>query len=514
MKKEEGITILKLGIILIISIMLITICISTISVSHKIYLLRNYVSQMNAIQEKIIQIRDNYKVWENYNPNETGNFNTYLQSLEFINASGASNLYIDEFNKIINELNKNNTIYWEKSVDSIIANYYYFEPEKIKEVFGIENSKLFVIVNFYTGNIISRDGIEDIKTHRIIYRGCDASNGNKARINSIYNEDIQTKIEVVENRGLSQTVKISLLTENEPNALNISEIYYFENDNDEVKKKCSMLTDYRYDETEKSAYFKIETSGEYKFIIEDTNSVQYKEIKKDFKLCNPPILSENMTGIYYNGDEEKEIENIYDSNWYNYSMNELKMANAKTKDGIYWVWIPRFIFRETDEGTELEFVYDKSNTPTTNIASNTYNLQEAFSENGEIRGYWIAKFQSNSEDSVIIKPGLTLAITDKTRATQNSEKYLNDNKLYSSLPTLNKLNAIIILANSYDIEIVNDLVSYAGGSTNELGYMDNVKYSSSNNIYGVYDVITSENELLQESKPNEKGRFRPVLMPK
>ena len=512
--KENGITLIKFFIIILIILVLITICVSTISDSYKIYNLKRYVSEMTLIQEKINQIRNDYKVWENYNPNETGNFYSYLQSLNFINASSASNIYIDKFNKIIDDLNKNDLKYWNKNADSIITNYYYFDPARIEKNFGINDSNLYIIINFYTGNVISRDGIEDVKNKKIIYRGYDSSIGNKLVINNIYNDDIKTEIKIIENRGLKQTVKISLLSDDIKTLPNISEIYYFSNKNEEIRKKCSMLPDYRYIETEKSAYFTIETSGEYEFIIEDTNFIQYSAIRKSFKLCNPPILNDEMTGIYWNGDEEKEIEGIYDSNWYNYSEDELKMANAKTTDGIYWVWIPRFIYRETEEGTQLEFVYDKSSTPTTNLLSNVYKVQEAFSENGEITGFWIAKFQSNSEDSVIIKPGLTLAITDKTRATQNSEKYLNDNKLYSILPTLNKLNAIIILANSYDIEIVNDLVSYAGGSTNELGYMDNVKYSSSNNIYGVYDVITSENELLQESKPNEKGRFRPVLMPK
>ena len=111
MKEEKGITIIKLGIILIICIVLITIGISIISDSNNIYNLEKYIAEMSLIQEKINQIRDEYKIWEDYNPNEAGNFNRYLLSLEFTNASGASNLYIDEFNDVIKELNDSNLEY-------------------------------------------------------------------------------------------------------------------------------------------------------------------------------------------------------------------------------------------------------------------------------------------------------------------------------------------------------------------------------------------------------------------
>ena len=51
---------------------------------------------------------------------------------------------------------------------------------------------------------------------------------------------------------------------------------------------------------------------------------------------NPPELMDGMTGVYWdsNGDEITITEDNKD-NWYNYS--EKKWANAKTKDGSYWV---------------------------------------------------------------------------------------------------------------------------------------------------------------------------------
>ena len=380
----------------------------------------------------------------------------------------------------------------------------------MQKLLGVENSNLHVIINFYTGNVISKDGIEDINIGKKIYRQYDSSIGKNLEISSIYNKEIIPQIEIVENRGLTQKVKIYLETQEETN---ISEIYYLSNKTDEIKKKCSELTDYEYVKNEKAAYFTIDVSGDYEFIVEDTNYIQYTKIEKSFNLCNIPILIEGMQGIYWNGDEEKTISSIYDSNWYNYSYNELKMANAKTIDGNYWVWIPRFLYKESEEGVDVKFVSEISNTATTNKSLTGYTVQEAFSENGEITGFWIAKFQSNNENKIIIQPGETLAITNLSNAKTICNNYIKSNNMFSKITSNYELNSVILLAKSAKKDISNNLVHYSGGGVTKFDYIENVKYSSSNNVYGVYDVITSENELLESSRNYEYGRYRPVLIP-
>ena len=510
MKKENGITISKICIILVIIITSATIIVINFIDSYKIYNLKNYIAKMELIQENVNRIRTEYKLWEKYNPNEVGNFYNYLLELGFINASSSSNLYLNEFNQIITDLNGSNVDYWNYNIDSIIANYYYFTPESLYKLLGVKDSNLHVIINFYTGNVISKEGIEDIKIGRKIYRQYDSSIGEKLEINTIYN-NTAPKLEIVENRGLTQKVKIYLDSEDN---VNIFQIYYLSNKTDEVKKKCSQLTDYEYIKSEKAAYFTIGISGEYEFIVEDTNYIQYSSIHKEFNLCNPPILMDGMNGIYWNGDEEKNITSIYDSNWYNYSYNELKMANAKTEDGNYWVWIPRFLYKESEEGIDLRYTYGNSITPTNNKASTEYKLQTAFQENGEISGFWIAKFQSNSENQIIIKPGCTLAIINTSQAKNNCNSYINNSIMFSKLISNDELNSVIILSKGANKQISNNLIHYSGGGITEYDYIENGKYSSSNNVYGVFDVITSENELLDTSKMNEYGRYRPVLIPK
>lgn len=507
MKNQNGITLIRLSIIILVSIILIIVCINVAINSYKIYKLNKYISKMELIQEKINSIRDEYKSWNEYNPNETGNFYLYMQELKFVNANSQSNLYIDEFNDIINNLNKENKDFWDKKIDSIITNYCYFSPESLEKLLGIKNVNLYIIVNFYTGNIISKEGIEDINGE-MIYRQYDSRLGNKLRINEIYNNNILPKIEIIENKGLSQKVKISLESD-----YNISEIYYSIKNYSEEKQKCTDLSDYNYVKSENASYFTVDVSGDYEFIVEDTNSTQYSKIETNFNLCNSPVLLKTMKGIYWNGDEEKEITSLTDRNWYNYSCDELKMANAKTEDGNYWVWIPRFCFKESENEIDIEYIFENSNTSTTKKQLTGYKIQEAFTENGNISGFWILKFQSSDENKVLSKPGDTLAIINKESADKICKNYINFGNVNSMLTTKSQLNAIIMISNFCDVKISNNLIHYSGGGTDILDYVDNIKYSSSGNVYGVYDLLTSENEVVKEMEKNIVGRYRTTLVP-
>ena len=101
--------------------------------------LNSYISQMELIQEKVNFIRSEYKTWYDYNPNETGNFYTYLQSLGYSNANDSNNPYIDEFNNIIKSINEENPKNWNENIDIVLANYCYFSSDDLKKYFNIDN---------------------------------------------------------------------------------------------------------------------------------------------------------------------------------------------------------------------------------------------------------------------------------------------------------------------------------------------------------------------------------------
>lgn len=133
--KNFKITIYNLILIIIILLIALSVCIGIIVNTNKKTNLKKYVAEMELIQEKVNQVRKQYIAWENYNANEPGNFLFYIQNLGYVNANSASNIYIKEFNEILNSLNNENTKYWDMNIDSILTNYCYFNPENLKRHF-------------------------------------------------------------------------------------------------------------------------------------------------------------------------------------------------------------------------------------------------------------------------------------------------------------------------------------------------------------------------------------------
>lgn len=490
--RKKSITIYNLILIIIILIVVILILHMSHKTLNKKVSLEKFIYDMELIQENVNKVRNEYINWENYNVNEAGNFLEYTQELGYVNASSASNIYIKEFYQIINILNNENTKYWNMNIDSILSNYCYFNSENLKKYFNIDTN-LNVIVNFYTGNIIEKNGVKDIK-NKIIYRQYDSEIGNKLN-KSIFENQLITIAEVVENYGLSERIKVSFNSENAPK---IAEVYYYIDEN-EIRKKCTEFQDYIYIREENTVYFTVNNSGIYNFFIEDVNHVQYKMSEIQIELCNPPKLQNGMFGIYWD-DEGNEVIVDDEKNpmWYNYANNALKFANAKTEDGNYWVWIPRYVYNIADNKTMIEYTYNLESKTTRNRILADYKLQNSFTSNN-ITGFWIAKFQVNEalNGNILIKPAQTLSII-------SAKDKIND------IMSEDEKNAVILISDSASITISNDFVHYAGGGVNEKDYIKNTQYSSNGNVYGVYDLITSENEITKDSDKNEYGRYRLV----
>ena len=125
-----------------------------------------------------------------------------------------------------------------------------------------------------------------------------------------------------------------------------------------------------------------------------------------------PKISNNMTPIYWK-DNNTEVETTSsDSNWFNYD-NAL-WANAKTTDGSYWVWIPRFEYKitYTDESNyanggniDVKLIDVSQTTP-----DKGYIIHPAFTNesstnyanggwNKDISGFWAAKFEMSMEEN-------------------------------------------------------------------------------------------------------------------
>ena len=176
------------------------------------------------------------------------------------------------------------------------------------------------------------------------------------------------------------------------------------------------------------------------------------------KKVNSPKLMEGMTGVYWDETgKEVEVTSENAKNWYNY--DKQKWANAKTKDGSYWVWIPRYAYQiesgcytNTAGKISIKFLQGTSNKdsegkeistkyPTVTDGRMTdYVVHPSFTNgkannymNGEwdkeLTGYWVAKYAAGYQEctQTIAQNG---TITEPTPNTSNI-KYSNKKYTYN-----------------------------------------------------------------------------------
>lgn len=282
----------------------------------------------------------------------------------------------------------------------------------------------------------------------------------------------------------------------------------------------------------------------------ETRPIQYTQV------ITKPHLSEGMTAVYW--DETNQERSLTDSsteaewnNWYHYVEGDnqtdtrtSKWANAKTSDGSYWVWIPRYEYKIlSGEGTstagkiEVKFITTSQTT-----ADEGYKIHPAFRngtsnhfKNGEwdseLAGIWVAKYEmsmetdSNHTETSSLEIGNVLtknagntsnirAVSKPSvsswRSISNGNAYTNayhyDRSKESHVMKNSEWGAVAYLThsqygrNGHEIDINNSssfITGNGGGSvnaapaegiSNAYNTPTGVKASSTGNIYGIYDL--------------------------
>ena len=258
----------------------------------------------------------------------------------------------------------------------------------------------------------------------------------------------------------------------------------------------------------------------------------YKDNSGNKAQVNAPKLADGMTAIKY----ETEVTG---SKW----------ANAMTKDGSMWVWIPRYAYKITytnssnkSAGGTINIAFLKDTTNEfldntiqgeikTNISDVTYTtnadgtksqdqwlVEPAFTLGTEsIKGFWFAKFEaSNTNGSATDSASLTLQIKPNVTGWRNMtslnmftacQNLTSDSKYSTYFNSKNNVDthmtknvewgAVAYLAHSkYGLngeEIgINKNSSYKTGIGNDgsSAYNTDVGKNSSTtkNVYGIYDM--------------------------
>ena len=267
----------------------------------------------------------------------------------------------------------------------------------------------------------------------------------------------------------------------------------------------------------------------------DRTILNINEFRKEPSL---PILFADMIAITWENGVEKEVKDPHANpeKWYDYYAG--RMANAKTKDGSYWVWIPRFAYRityytdasqsvvkgyYTDKGfvgADMETATDESAVKTPyfkmekefvpnyeTIKTKGFRVHEAFGKAGSQRkGFWISKYMAGADGR--FAPNNTILKTEQMyQAFFNADRMTRDNNPYgldytvqhSSIPRSTEYGALYYL-----IGISNPAFSPNTTTTSDI---NNVTSATFGNETGVFDLNNGVREWTADVAVNNFKNF-------
>lgn len=267
----------------------------------------------------------------------------------------------------------------------------------------------------------------------------------------------------------------------------------------------------------------------------DRTILNINEFRKEPSL---PILFADMIAITWENGVEKEVKapHANPEKWYDYYAG--RMANAKTKDGSYWVWIPRFAYRityytdasqsvvkgyYTDKGfvaADMETAIDESAVKTPyfkmekefvpnyeTIKTKGFRVHEAFGKAGSQRkGFWISKYMAGTDGR--FAPNNTILKTEQMyQAFFNADRMTRDNNPYgldytvqhSSIPRSTEYGALYYL-----IGISNPAFSPNTTTTSDI---NNVTSATFGNETGVFDLNNGVREWTADVAVNSFKNF-------
>ena len=267
----------------------------------------------------------------------------------------------------------------------------------------------------------------------------------------------------------------------------------------------------------------------------DRTILNINEFRKEPSL---PILFADMTAITWENGVEKEVKapHANPEKWYDYYAG--RMANAKTKDGSYWVWIPRFAYRityytdasqsvvkgyYTDKGfvaADMETAIDESAVKTPyfkmekefvpnyeTIKTKGFRVHEAFGKAGSQRkGFWISKYMAGTDgrfapnNTILKTEQMYQAFFNVDRMTRENNPYgLDYTVQHSSIPRSTEYGALYYL-----IGISNPAFSPNTTTTSDI---NNVTSATFGNETGVFDLNNGVREWTADVAVNNFKNF-------
>lgn len=297
----------------------------------------------------------------------------------------------------------------------------------------------------------------------------------------------------------------------------------------------------------------------------NNNTNSNTSISKEFKGVNKPLLVDGMKALKWENNDWVEVN---DSNtgatWYDYRKKSndgsSEWANAKTRDGSYWVWIPRYAYKINNEKVEIIFLQNNTNKDeNSKVIPSDFIVHPAFtdkvSEGGwdsEIAGFWISKHEAGKDNNgLIFKPNAysynNITIGDaydicKKLPYKDSFPHLIKTSEWGAVAYLSMSSygreGVEVSANITKATLGEEKTTSvtAGGngkdglaSSEQEALINNVSQSTTGNVYGVYDMagglwervaayinngnsnlLVNGKALLEAGDPNSSNKYKTV----
>ena len=277
--------------------------------------------------------------------------------------------------------------------------------------------------------------------------------------------------------------------------------------------------------------------------------------------ANSPELLDNMVPVYYDGTNW--IYADIKEEWYDYDAKEWANAVvlnsgvtknvgdviAETDIALWYVWIPRYKYQLFNvnngsvEPLEIQIKFETSTLTTGNVTctdavsgtagtssetcenavNGNWYTHPAFTFGGqELTGFWVGKFEvsgSVEQSQITIKPNVSSLreqiVSSFFTAIRNMNNFYEINGNSHMIKNM-EWGAVAYLSHSKygtctngtctEVAINSNSSYYTGGGTSN-AYKTNVTLSTTENIYGVYDMSGGSTEYTMGNMVNTAGTF-------
>lgn len=338
-KDNKGITMIALMITVMLIVIIGSVSIYTGIDTYKFSKVTKFITQMQLLQAKIDDLVE-------------------TKTAEELNNMGLLEVTTEEqTNAIVNAFKQGEVTTADTS------KYKVFTKEKVLEILDVEDVQNDIMVNFETREIVSLNSVEDEgNTYYTQYKipGGQTLINKTSEPSRMRNYSLETSII----DGLNAKIIIGKMV-----IANCSIRYKYENDN-----YWQTITNYTEIDGLYEVY--ISKSGNYIFEFEDNTDGHKTTVDIKIALINQP-----KTEIEFNRTE------------YNYALGSDHWV-FKEKDGVNYLWIPRFVYKYNNNTnkTEIKFIKGNSNIATDNTyIDNTWNVHSRFAtpEGSLLTGLWI-----------------------------------------------------------------------------------------------------------------------------